>query len=73
MHHIYNPDSKKESINSLLNVQKKHMWEHVLSNEFGSLLKGNTYGIKFMDTMEFINKKSVQLGKKVTYAYFVSL
>ena len=71
MHHIYNADGKKESIDSLLNGKNKHIWERSLSNEFGRLLKGNKYGVKFTDTMEFIHKNLVPLGKKVTYASFV--
>ena len=71
MHHIYNAEVKKELIDSLLNGPNKHIWERSLSNEFGRLLKGNIYGVKFTDTMEFIHKHQVPLGKKVTYASFV--
>ena len=70
LHHIYNKEGKRESIDSLLAGENKLTWEKAVSNEFGRLTKGNKHGIKYTDTMEFIKKSEVPAGQKVTYSSF---
>ena len=71
MQHIYNEKTgKRESIDSLLTGTNSNTWSKAVSNEFGRLTKGNIHGVKYTDTMEFIDKSEVPLGQKVTYGSF---
>ena len=70
MHHIYNDSGKKESLDSLLKGPNGDIWLQALSNEFGRLAKGNGRVIS-TDTIEFIRRCEVPIGKKVTYANFI--
>ena len=71
LNHIYNQEGQKQTIQHLLQSDKKERWSKALSNEFGRLTQGNIHGVNFTDTMEFIFKKDVPKNKKVTYASFV--
>ena len=71
MNHIYNKNTgKKETIDTLLAGENKQTWLKAVSNKFGQLTKGDKYNVKFTDTMEFISKEDVPIGKKVTYGSF---
>jgi hypothetical protein len=70
MNHIYDEHGRKLKILDLLNGNNKDVWKRSMSNELGRLAKGNKFGVKHTDTMAFIRKTEVPLGKKVTYANF---
>ena len=71
MHHIYNDSGKKETLASLLSGENKNRWAQALSNEWGRVANGNTFGIKGTQTLEFVAKNMVPNGKAVTYGSFV--
>ena len=71
MNHIYNKKTgRRETIETLMTGENSNTWTKAVSNEFGRLTKGNKYGVKFTDTMEFISANDVPAGKKVTYGSF---
>ena len=71
VNHIYNSQGKKETIDTLLKGADRDIWTQALSNEIGRLAQGNDAGVRFTDTIEFILKSEVPLGRDVTYASFV--
>ena len=58
-------------MDALLNCADKSIWERSLSNEWGRLTKGNKYGTVETNTIGFIRKQDVPIGRDVTYATFV--
>ena len=71
VNHIFSPDGKKETIDSLLNSINKVVWTRSLSNEWGRLAQGNKHGVTSTDTIDFIHKYEVPEDKCVTYATYV--
>jgi len=70
--HIFDANGKKETINSLLSGPDSIIWNKSVSNEFGRLAQGkNDAGIIGTDTIHFIHKSEVPIGKVVTYGNFV--
>ena len=57
INHMYNEETgKKETIRSLLNGKDTKIWTKSTSNEWGRLARGNDAGVKYTDTIDFINK-----------------
>ena len=58
-------------MDKLLNGADKDIWWKAIGNEFGRLAQG--VGDRFVstDTIDFINKKEVPQGRKVTYGNFI--
>lgn len=71
IHHIYNSDSKRETVETLMNGPDSDIWNKSMSMEIGQLAQGNKYGVKSIDTIDFIFKSEVPTGKSITYANFV--
>ena len=71
VNHIYRPDGKKETIDSLLQGSDRALWTQSLSNEWGRLAQGNDKGVVSTDTIDFITKEEVPKGRDITYATFV--
>lgn len=72
INHIYNPHSgKKETIDTLRTSAQHDRWEIALSNEWGLLAQGHSYGVLHTDTIDFIDFSSVPPDRDVTYATFV--
>jgi len=69
--HIFDAYGKKETINSLLSGPDSVIWNKSVSNEFGRLAQGNDTGIIGTDTIHFIHKSEVPIGKVVTYGNFI--
>ena len=70
LHHVYNPQGKRETIDSLLKGPHSKIWERSLSNDWGRLAQGNDFGVRATNTIDFIHKHEVPAGKKVTHASF---
>ena len=69
---MYNEETgKMETIRSLLKVKDAKIWTRSTSNEWGRLARGNDAGVKYTDTIDFINKEEVPQGRAVTYGNFV--
>jgi len=60
-----------ETIDSLLSGPDSAIWNKSVSNEFGRLAQGNDAGIIGTDTIHFIHKSEVPIGKVVTYGNFI--
>ena len=71
VNHIYRPDGKKETIDTLLQGSDRDIWTRSLSNEWGRLAQGNSHGVLPTDTIDFIHRTEVPKGRDVTYATFV--
>ena len=72
LNHMYHPvDGHKMSLDELLTGDMKDTWVTSLSNEIGRLTQGNTHGVRWTNTMEFIFRHEVPDDRKVTYANFV--
>ena len=69
--HIYRPDGKKETIDTILKGSDRAIWLQSLSNEWGRLAQGNDNGVRSTDTIDFITKAEVPSGRDITYATFV--
>ena len=51
--------------------KKPIIWGRALSNEWGRLAQGNTYGILGTNTIDFILRVDIPKGRDITYASFV--
>ena len=71
INHIYNKNGKRETLNSQRKSSQKEVWEQALSNEWGRLAQGNKFGVQPTDTIDFIAKTDITIGKDVTYASLV--
>ena len=71
VHHIFRPDGKKETMDTILQDSDQGIWRQSLSNEWGRLSQGNKAGIQGTDTINFIHRTAVPKGRDVTYATFV--
>ena len=71
VNHIYNTDSKSETVDLLINGNNKATWLMSLSNEQRELGQGNETGIKGTDTIDFISRQQVLNDKDVAYDTFV--
>ena len=72
MHHIYDAQGIKQSIDQLLTGEHgTTRWQPAMSNEWGRLATGNEAGVEYTDTIEFIPYSDVPQEAKVTYASFV--
>ena len=71
--HIYDNDEKKLNIDKLITaLDTKKAWLRGLDNELGQLSQGYApNNIKGTDTIRFIHKMAIPIGRKVTYANFV--
>ena len=69
--HIFCPDGKKEIIDTVLQGSDRHIWTNSLSNEWERLAQGNKNNIRHTNTIKFIHKHDVPIGRDVTYATFV--
>ena len=67
--HIYYHGTKL-SLDQLLLGQDKIIWDRALTNELGRTAQGIDH-IVGNDTIEFITREEVPLGRKVTYVNFV--
>ena len=68
--HIFDENGKKESLDSLLKKDPT-IWGCALSNEWGRLAQGNKHGVQATNTIIFIRKEEIPIGRAVTYASFV--
>ena len=71
VNHIYRPDGKKETIDTLLQGSDRKIWTQSLSNEWGRLAQGNDAGIVSTNTIDFVHQHEVPKHRDVTYATFV--
>ena len=72
LYHIYNKTTgKRETPDSLLHGEDKHIWNRAVSNELGRLANGNKYGVLSTNTIEFICKDKIPSHRDVTYAGMV--
>ena len=71
LHHLFQPNGRKETLDSVLRGKDAATWKRSLSNEIGRLAQGNDYGVTSTDTIEFIHKCDVPQGRTVTYANFI--
>ena len=71
VNHIFRPDGKKETIDTLLQGSDRKIWTRSLSNEWGRLAQGNDHGVVATDTIDFIYRHEVPQGRDITYATFV--
>ena len=55
----------------MTNPATSAIWTKAMSMEMGRLAKGNKYGVKYTDTIEFIKQQAVPSGRDVTYGNFV--
>ena len=69
--HIYRPDGKKETIDTLLQGSDRKIWTQSLSNEWGRLAQGNDAGVVSTNTIDFVHQNEVPKNRDVTYATFV--
>ena len=69
--HIFDEFGKKQSMDKLLNGPDRDIWWKAIGNEFGRLAQGIGTRVISTDTIEFIQKNEVPLGRKVTYGNFV--
>ena len=70
-HHIYRPDGRKETIDSVLKGSDRVIWARSLSNEWGRLAQGNDNDVTGTDTIEFIHQREVPAERDIAYATFV--
>ena len=70
-HHIYQPDGKKETIDTLLHGSDRALWFQSLSNEWGRLAQGYDKGVLATNTIDFVTQQDVPRGQDITYATFV--
>ena len=66
INHIYRPDGKKETMDTLLQGSDSDIWLQSLSNEWGRLAQSNNKGVLATDTIDFIRKEEVPHGRDVT-------
>ncbi|GFH48950.1 hypothetical protein CTEN210_05426 [Chaetoceros tenuissimus] len=67
VHHIFNEiTGKKETLDTLLAGKFHDIWDRSLSNELGRLTEG-IHDIKGTQTMVFIHKDQVPIGRIATY------
>ena len=72
VHHIYDDNGKKMNVHDLMtNPATSTIWTKAMSMEMGRLAKGNKYGVKYTDTIEFIRQQAVPSGRDVTYGNFI--
>ena len=71
VNHIYCPDGKKETIDSLLQGSDRKIWERSLSNEWGCLAQSNGNNVLATNTIDFIHKHEVPHNQDIPYATFV--
>ena len=71
VNHIFRPDGRKETIDSVLQGSDRDIWRQSLSNEWGRLAQGNDKGVLSTDTIDFIHKNEVPSNQDITYATFV--
>ena len=71
VNHIYRPDGKKETIDSMLQGSDRKNWERSLSNKWGRLAQGNNDNVIATDTIDFVHQREVPLNRDITYAAFV--
>ena len=69
--HIFRPDGKKETIDTILHGSDRKIWTQSLSNEWGRLAQGNDNGVHCTNTIDFITRQEVPHGREITYATFV--
>ncbi len=70
LHHIFDLQGRKQSLDQLLQGNAAKTWQIATSNELGRLAQG-IWHVKGNDVMDFIHKKDIPLHKKVTYANMV--
>ena len=59
VNHIYRPDGKKETIDTLLQGSDRTIWNQSLSNEWGRLAQGNDHGVVATNTIDFIHRHEI--------------
>ena len=69
--HIFDANGKKENIDSLLSGPDSIIWNKSVSNEFGRLAQGNDAGFIGTNTIHFIHKSEILIGKVVIYGNFI--
>ena len=69
--YLYREDGRKETIDLLLGGKASKTWSNSLSNKWSRLSRGNNYGVKGIETINFIYKYQVPLENKVTYVSYV--
>ena len=74
MHHLFQPNGRKETLDSVLRGNDAATWQRSLSNEIGRLAQGNDYGVTSTDTIEFIRKvMSLKDGQSLTPISFSTI
>lgn len=73
LNHIYDKDGQKINIDKLITTEKtKTVWLRGLDNELGRLAQGFApNNIRGTNTVSFIDKHKIPVGKKITYVNFV--
>ena len=56
INHIYRPDGKKETMDTLLQGSDRKIWMQSLSNKWGRLAQSNNNGVIATDIINFIHK-----------------
>ena len=54
VNHIYRPNGKKETIDTLLQGSDQDLWLQSLSRKWGRLMQGNNKGVLATNTIDFI-------------------
>ena len=58
-------NAKKKPV---ISGKNKDLWLRSLSNEYGQLAQGNKFGVCSTDTIKFITRSEVPLGRDITFA-----
>ena len=69
--HIFQPNGKRETIDSIINGPNHATWIKILSNERGRLAQGKKCGVNSSNTISFIHKQELPSDIQVTYATYV--
>ena len=62
--HIFDERGKKQNIDTLISGPSKEIWIKGLDNEIGRLSKGLPNKLKGTETIDFIHKTEIPVGRK---------
>ena len=65
--HIFWPDGKSETIDTILHGNDRNILCNILSDEWNHLERGNKVGIESTDTIEVIQKEDILAGPNTSY------
>ena len=63
--HIYDDNGKRQSMDNMLQVPTKYIWNKAFSNEWGRLSHGNDHSVALTDTIECIESQQVPTGQNL--------